>query len=69
MIDSLHQDNKELHIQVKVIKDLNKANTSSHDSQQERHFVLKERAINLKFKSPVSSAKSKEAADAAPPSS
>ena len=65
----LRQENKDLHLQVKVIKDLNKAINSSHRSQQERHVVLKSQAKNLKFKSSVSFSKSKAAANATQPSS
>ena len=41
LITELQQENKELRLQVKVIEDLNKAITSSHNSQQESHIFLK----------------------------
>ena len=69
IIADLWQDNKELRIQFRIVEDLNNAITSLHDSWQERHAVLKEQAKNLKFKSHVSSAKSKAAANATFPSS
>ena len=69
IIDNLRQENKEMRIQVKAVEDLNKAITSSHDSRQERHIVLKTQARKLKFKSLVSSAKLKAIVDAALPSS
>ena len=69
LIEKLWQENKDLHLQVKVVKGLNKAINLSNKSQQERHAILKYQAKNLKFKSNASSSKSKAAANAAQPSS
>ena len=69
LIAELWQENKDLHLQLKVVEDLNKAINSSHNTQQERRVVLKSQAKKLKFKSPVSSSKSKLATNMAQPSS
>ena len=67
IIADLRQENKELHLQVRNIQDLKKDVTSSHESREERHTVLKAQARNLKFKSHVSSAKLNASVDGASP--
>ena len=42
MIADLHKENQDLRIQVKSVEDLNKSITSSRDSHQKRHNILKE---------------------------
>ena len=69
MIADLRQENKNLHLQFKAVEDLNKDITSSRDSHQERHNVMKVQAKNLKSKFTVPFAKSKVDATAAHPSS
>ena len=69
LITEIWQENKDLRLQVKVVEDLNKDINSSHNNRYERRAVLKSQAKKLKFKSPVSSVKSKAAANTAQPSS
>ena len=69
LIVELRQENKDLRLQVKVVEHLNKAINSSHNTRQERCAVLKSQAKNLKFKSFVSSSKSKATAKTTEPSS
>ena len=65
IIASVQEENKDLCLQFKTIEELNKAINVSHRSQQERHAILKSQAQKLKFKTPISSTKSKAVANAA----
>ena len=69
LIAEIWQENKDFHLQVKSIEDLNKAINSPYNTRQERRVVLKSQAKNFKFKSFVSSSKSKATANATQPSS
>ena len=68
LISKIHEENRELELQIKNMEDIDKTVSTSQRDRQVRHALLKAQARKLKYKQSVPS-KSEAATDAALPPS